>query len=596
MAVNTRDLWEVALQKLTPESRSLLLEARDQSTFASAGTRDLVEETKTLAIERRSQCIEKRWVLSIRGKNVRPREIFDKIIDWLQKFIAIGDIAVSYDPVHAALPWAAVRFLLQSAVVYKKQTEGILQLVEVVSYLVQQGRVYEVTYNQETMSMLSETASKRLADLQGKLIDMKIEQQSKSRRIVEAIFKPEELNDHLTQLDLQQKRTEEMSEACHRAYNQEALHRLLESCQEAQTRVANKALRFLSTLPYRSYHESIQKLRTVDTCDWVLQDQRYVHWKQGLSNIAILYGPPGAGKTFLVSKVIDDLLSASSTETTVHAVVYFYCNRNEELRRDPGNILRSFIRQLSSPKGRLGTLPVVHKEVLNLEEELEDEGRYLDLSRSVDLLIRLVDTYAKVTLVLDAMDECEPSNRQDLLDAIDSITLETQQRAKFFISSRPDDDIRRHFHGRPKIEVEASCTQRDITTYVEKRLEKTPRLRNLSPDLRHEITQTLLGQNEGMFQWVALQLDQLARCVTSQHMQELLRALPKGLDNTYRYIYSQIQEDPYRRAKVARVIQWLMCGLRPLRTRDIAFIMQFDPMTDDPVILDEELRRRTIIS
>jgi hypothetical protein len=37
----------------------------------------------------------------------------DKIISWLVKFKEVGDITVQYDPSHAALPWAGIRFLLQ---------------------------------------------------------------------------------------------------------------------------------------------------------------------------------------------------------------------------------------------------------------------------------------------------------------------------------------------------------------------------------------------------------------------------------------------------------------------------------------------------
>jgi len=48
-----------------------------------------------------------------RGKEIIIRDVAGKIIFWLNKFKAIGDIAVNFDPVHAALPWAGVRFLLQ---------------------------------------------------------------------------------------------------------------------------------------------------------------------------------------------------------------------------------------------------------------------------------------------------------------------------------------------------------------------------------------------------------------------------------------------------------------------------------------------------
>jgi ankyrin repeat domain-containing protein 50 len=40
------------------------------------------------------------------------------MILWLNKFKDIGDIAVSFDPIHASLPWAGVRLLLQVRYVY----------------------------------------------------------------------------------------------------------------------------------------------------------------------------------------------------------------------------------------------------------------------------------------------------------------------------------------------------------------------------------------------------------------------------------------------------------------------------------------------
>lgn len=43
----------------------------------------------------------------------RFKKYFDKIIHWLDTFKGIGDVISSFDPVHAALPWAAFRFALQ---------------------------------------------------------------------------------------------------------------------------------------------------------------------------------------------------------------------------------------------------------------------------------------------------------------------------------------------------------------------------------------------------------------------------------------------------------------------------------------------------
>ena len=40
------------------------------------------------------------------------RRFVEKTVSVLNKFVSVGDVAVSFDPVHAALPWAAVRFVL----------------------------------------------------------------------------------------------------------------------------------------------------------------------------------------------------------------------------------------------------------------------------------------------------------------------------------------------------------------------------------------------------------------------------------------------------------------------------------------------------
>jgi hypothetical protein len=40
------------------------------------------------------------------------RRFVEKTVSVLNNFVSFGDVAVSFDPVHAALPWAAVRFVL----------------------------------------------------------------------------------------------------------------------------------------------------------------------------------------------------------------------------------------------------------------------------------------------------------------------------------------------------------------------------------------------------------------------------------------------------------------------------------------------------
>ena len=67
----------------------------------------IVEEEKRKC-EHRQLALKRR-----RGKDsIILRDVFAKIAVWVQKFVKVGDIAIQYDPGHAALPWAGVRFIL----------------------------------------------------------------------------------------------------------------------------------------------------------------------------------------------------------------------------------------------------------------------------------------------------------------------------------------------------------------------------------------------------------------------------------------------------------------------------------------------------
>ena len=58
-------------------------------------------------------CVDKRWSFTIGGHPMMLREEADKVIMWLDRFEMVGDIAASADPIHAGLPWAGIRLLLE---------------------------------------------------------------------------------------------------------------------------------------------------------------------------------------------------------------------------------------------------------------------------------------------------------------------------------------------------------------------------------------------------------------------------------------------------------------------------------------------------
>lgn len=109
MTEASADRWAIALNYLTPEDRQAV--ATDGQDKLEVLNR-LQDETN----KAKEASMEKRWRYrrpGHEGETVILRDLFGKIATWLNRFREIGDIVVQYDPYHAALPWAGVRFLIQ---------------------------------------------------------------------------------------------------------------------------------------------------------------------------------------------------------------------------------------------------------------------------------------------------------------------------------------------------------------------------------------------------------------------------------------------------------------------------------------------------
>ena len=75
---------------------------------------DILSDLLQATDKSRQECIKKRWRYTRKiEETVIFVDLFRKIVKGIDLFKQVGDMAVQYDPVHAALPWAGVRFLLQ---------------------------------------------------------------------------------------------------------------------------------------------------------------------------------------------------------------------------------------------------------------------------------------------------------------------------------------------------------------------------------------------------------------------------------------------------------------------------------------------------
>ncbi|KAL8884882.1 MAG: hypothetical protein Q9192_006754, partial [Flavoplaca navasiana] len=146
-------LWDQAVQSLSDEDKQSIDFSRPDKPTILADVLQAAEQKKQL-------CMQKRWKFTKKnGHIIIVRDLCEKIIKWTHKFKEIGDVAVQYDPSHASLPWAAVRFFLQLSVNDVQTFGAMAEGLETVASHITRCKKYEDLY------LLPSSSSSIQADL-----------------------------------------------------------------------------------------------------------------------------------------------------------------------------------------------------------------------------------------------------------------------------------------------------------------------------------------------------------------------------------------------------------------------------------------------
>ncbi|KAK1671055.1 hypothetical protein BDP55DRAFT_321789 [Colletotrichum godetiae] len=209
-------------------------------------------------------------------------------------------------------------------------------------------------------------------------------------------------------------------------------------------------------------------------------------------------------------------------------------------------------------------------EVYRRFEEKAFASQSLTLDETKALIHRLLlDSYQgqTITLIIDALDECDRETRQDLLDFLVSLVI-TPTTMKVFVSSRDDRDIVHELQKYGNLHLSSERNSGDIDLYV--RLEtcrlvsKGSLLRGSSrkEELRNKIIFELTANAHGMFRWASLHIQELYRQATDAAIEERLAKMPRTLEGLYQEILAKIEtRDAVADREVARkAFRWLLCA------------------------------------
>ncbi|KAK6343424.1 hypothetical protein TWF730_011013 [Orbilia blumenaviensis] len=328
-------------------------------------------------------------------------------------------------------------------------------------------------------------------------------------------------------------------------------------------------------------HSAIVSARQAGTGKWFVFQAGFSRWltSEASSRILWCYGIPGAGKSTISSVVIDYLEEKRKRDKSMQtALAYFYFDfSNKEI--DTRTFARSLLKQLvfQSPKLPQGLMELFNTYSGSGKTEIEDQ-------RIEDLLVQCASSFQTTYIVVDALDECTPELRLQVLAILER--LADAGRAKVFTTSRPHpEDINEIFKDVDKIELGAKAE--DIKKYIWAEIgryqTRTPKARHIDDGLRDQIIAGLIKASNGMFLLPKLQLKFLLKQATRSRIEAALQQILnlsafKGfhpVDETFNMMLGSIDE--CNRDIAEKALSWLLLTKSPLRIQDLLVALSIEP-------------------
>ncbi|KAH9208786.1 hypothetical protein DL95DRAFT_345079, partial [Leptodontidium sp. 2 PMI_412] len=346
-------------------------------------------------------------------------------------------------------------------------------------------------------------------------------------------------------------------------------------------------LQALGNIDARKWQDSNIRLRQPGTGIWFTDGPEFKTWLSTNQSKLWINGIPGAGKTILMSSIIQEIEKnvdsshvAEDCSDNSLAMAFFYCDYKNPQTHDPSLILGSLARQL-----------IVQDErgFAQLSEFIEDHTANDGTSRThtpeeLCELIRNLSKYSQTTLIIvDGLDEIA-NGRADVTKLLGSLNT-MDGLIKTLFASRLEIDI--GYQLEDYFQVSIAAMSSDLRLYVASEIERRTRERKLriqDRSLNEHIMKTLVDGADGMnvltllakisqtnilsrFRWVACQMDYLCECNNDRDRREALRKLPPDLPSSYERILERAnRSNKENQELVKKVLHWIVYAVEPIPT------------------------------
>ncbi|KAG8156758.1 hypothetical protein KVR01_013363 [Diaporthe batatas] len=327
------------------------------------------------------------------------------------------------------------------------------------------------------------------------------------------------------------------------------------------TKKREEIVRFFIKVNPEDYLQDCRSRRQPNTGKWLTErNESFQDWLNSPGSQIWLSGIPGAGKTMLCGTVIEEILQKQSTST---AVAFFFCDYKSAESQEPINVLGALAVQIAKQADAAFELLEAYYEELHPQNGM---AKPPERKGMIKVIQAMINQYDSAYVAVDGLDECG-SKAVEVIHALKELANGDQVTMALF--SRYEPDIADELSDSLRIEIAAHTE--DLELYVLAQMETRKRLASLAvrnAELHKHILRTLIQGANGMFRWVACQLDYIDGLPSDGRRRRALSELPPTLFETYDRILDRImQGDEQSQDLCRKALHWIGLGSYSLNSR-----------------------------
>jgi hypothetical protein len=235
---------------------------------------------------------------------------------------------------------------------------------------------------------------------------------------------------------------------------------------------------------------------TAKTGRWFLDGSVFQEFKDTPRSLLWLHGDSGCGKTILSSAIIDELKALQIGDGHIE-VAFWYFNVNDKTRTSLDNLMRSLITQLVPDT----SLPPALLEFWKAKKNGKETPKTSDLVVTLQKML-LEKVQRKCFIVVDALDESNDTERDDLLEMLQTLVSGETVDLHVLVTSRTNttgiEEGLKNLTKFYNIAIEREHINADILAHIQERLQNDKVLKLWPLAERKKIEESLVEKAAGM--------------------------------------------------------------------------------------------------